>query len=420
MSAIIDVTASPATPAAPLLVTILAPNGAPEVGARLIDTGRGAMNTRVSSQFWNRPGDQRFLSLDDLYAHTKKAADESFYGIINVPDIRCIAERENPDSLRLAIPAGENGRVVEAEPTHWSFGQLNSLLGTPAQYLRRLPAPLAAINLQYAVANFRAEAVKAFVRENGRTELRAATGPDYGRIFDHEIVAAVQRIAGNGTGDTHWKVPGLLDWSNMRYDPNHPISKQTTTLFASDRDVFIFLVDDLHPIEIGKLADGSPDYIFRGFIVANSEVGSKSLTVSTMYLRGICCNRILWGVEGYQEISLRHSKNAPMRFPGEVGPALESFANESTGKLLSGIASARDAVVARDDEARESFLDRQGFTKPQTKAIMASVLREEGKAPESVWDFVQGITAVARSIPHQDTRVDFERRAGRLLDKVAA
>jgi hypothetical protein len=46
--------------------------------------------------------------------------------------------------------------------------------------------------------------------EDARTELRAVTGPDYGWIWDHELVAAVMRIAGNGTGDTRWKVPGTL------------------------------------------------------------------------------------------------------------------------------------------------------------------------------------------------------------------
>jgi hypothetical protein len=51
-----------------------------------------------------------------------------------------------------------------------------------------------------------------------RTELRAVTGPDYGRIYDHELVFAVQRIAGNGTGDTRWKVPGVLDWSTGIYN----------------------------------------------------------------------------------------------------------------------------------------------------------------------------------------------------------
>ena len=53
---------------------------------------------------------------------------------------------------------------------------------------------------------------------------------DNGRIHDHELVEAVQRIAGNGTGDTRWKVPGVLDWSTGVYNPDVEISRDTTTL----------------------------------------------------------------------------------------------------------------------------------------------------------------------------------------------
>ena len=87
---------------------------------------------------------------------------------------------------------------------------------------------------------------------------RRITGPNYGRIYDHELVAAVQRIAGDGVGDTRWKVPGVLDWSTGVYNPCVDVTKDTTTLYASDRDVFLFLVDDLNPIEAGTLPDGSP------------------------------------------------------------------------------------------------------------------------------------------------------------------
>ena len=83
---------------------------------------------------------------------------------------------------------------------------------------------------------------------------RAVTGPDYGRIYDHELVEAVQRIAGDGVGDTRWKVPGTLDWSTGVYNPRVDVTRDTTTLYASDRDVFLFLVDDLHPIEAGRVA----------------------------------------------------------------------------------------------------------------------------------------------------------------------
>jgi len=57
----------------------------------------------------------------------------------------------------------------------------------------------------------RGELVKTLEADNGRVELRAVTGPDYGRIWDHELVAAAMKIAGNGTGDTRWKVPGVLE-----------------------------------------------------------------------------------------------------------------------------------------------------------------------------------------------------------------
>ncbi len=39
--------------------------------------------------------------------------------------------------------------------------------------------------------------MKTLEADDGRIELRAVTGPDYGRIWDHELVAAVMRIAGN-------------------------------------------------------------------------------------------------------------------------------------------------------------------------------------------------------------------------------
>src|SRR3546814_4379725 len=81
--------------------------------------------------------------------------------------------------------------------------------------------------------------MKTLETEDGRTELRAVTGPDYGRIWDHELVAAVMNIAGDGTGDTRWKVPGLLDWSTMTHNPFVDVTKDTTTLYASDRDVFL-------------------------------------------------------------------------------------------------------------------------------------------------------------------------------------
>ncbi len=58
---------------------------------------------------------------------------------------------------------------------------------------------------------------------------------------------------------------------------------RATTLYASDRDVFIFLVDDRNPISFE--ADGVKRNLFRGFMVWNSEVGSHRFGLMTfLYL----------------------------------------------------------------------------------------------------------------------------------------
>ena len=384
-------------------------------GGYKVDISTGERIGRVSSEWFSRPDDERYLSLSELYASVKGRAERSRTRTVESAAIRVEAHRDDPENLALILPDAE----APVAPTHWSFGQLASLVSAPAAYLRQLPAPLAGINLQYGLTSHRAEQIKTLETEDGRTELRAVTGPDYGRIYDHELVAAVQKIAGNGTGDTRWKVPGTLDWSSGVYNPMVDITKDTTTLYASDRDVFLFLVDDMNPIEAGKLSDGSPDLYFRGFYCWNSEVGAKTLGIASFYLRAVCQNRNLWGVEDFQEISIRHSKYAANRFAHEAAPALTRFADSSPRPFVEGIRAARERIVAHSDDDRTDFLRKRGFSKAETARIVETVLAEEGRPPESVFDFVQGITAVARSKPQQDTRLEMEGKAKKLLERAA-
>jgi len=378
-----------------------------------VDVSRGESNTRVSSQWFSRPPDQRFLSLDALLEHTKTFATASKAEILDSDQVKVEAPDNN--TIELHLPNGE-----EALPTHWSFGQLCSLVEAPASYLHRLPAQLAGINLQHGLCHHRAEKLKSYTTPDGeggnRLQLRAMTGPDYGRIFDWEVVEAAKRILTEDGG--MWKVPGVMDWSTNVYNPHAPVTLDTTTLFASDRDVFMFLVDDLNPIEIGKLPNGEPDLLFRGCYMWNSEVGSRSLGMATMYLRAICCNRILWGVENFEEITMRHSRLAPDRFLMKLQPALRSFHDAGTAKVLTGIKTARDAVVADDSDGREAFLRGKGFSKKATREIIEDVTKCEGHAPKSIWDFVQGITLHAQRKENQDARLDEEKAAKKILDQI--
>ncbi len=125
------------------------------------------------------------------------------------------------------------------------------------------------------------------------------------------------------------------------------------------------------------------------------------------------------GVENFEEISIRHSKFAANRFAYEAAPALESFADSSVRSFVDGIKSARERIVARTDEDRETFLRKNGFSKSDSAKIIQTVLAEEGHPPASIFDFVQGITAHARGKTNQDTRLDLEGKARKLFARLS-
>ncbi|NGO55417.1 hypothetical protein G6N73_30965 [Mesorhizobium camelthorni] len=122
------------------------------------------------------------------------------------------------------------------------------------------------------------------------------------------------------------------------------------------------------------------------------------------------------GVEDFQEITIRHSKYAASRFALEAEPALIQFAESSPMPFINGIKAARERIVARDDDDQTTFLRKLGFSKVETAKIIDAVLADEGHPPASVFDFVQGITRVARDKRHQDARLEMEGKAKKLLD----
>jgi hypothetical protein len=64
-------------------------------------------------------------------------------------------------------------------------------------------------------------------------------------------------------------------------------------------------------------------------------------------------------------------------------------------------------------------MTKREFSKAETAKIIDDGARRGGHKPESVFDFVQGIIAVASDKTQQDERLDLEARAKKLLDRVA-
>ena len=389
--------------------------GPPPVSAGYkVDISRGERIGRVSSEWFSRPDDERYLSLSALYAAVRARADRATARTVETRALRVEASRDNAERLALIVP----GREEPIAPTHWSFGQMCSLVGAPAGYMRQLPAPLAGINMQHGLLSHRAELVKTLEADDGRIELRAVTGPDYGRIWDHELVAAVMKIAGDGTGDTRWKVPGLLDWSTMTHNPFVEVTKDTTTLYAS-RSRCLPLPGRRRPSDRGRPpAQRRPRPLLPRLLLLEQRGGLQDAR------HGVLLSpRRLHEPQHLGRRGLRGDHDPPQqvrrhRFAHQAAPALERFATSSPAPFLAGIRAAREQIVARKDEDRESFLRKRGFSRPETEKIIATVLEEEGRPPESIFDFVQGITALARAKPHQDARLELEGKAAKLLSSV--
>jgi hypothetical protein len=376
--------------------------------------------TQASRQWASRPADQRFTSLPDLYDHVHTERENSVQSVVSTR--RTEVQPHPADERRGICIAGDHGL---ATPTHWSFGQLAQLAGAPAAYLRKLPAPIVADCMNYGLRFGRdAEEVgvlrtsQTVVDETGamqpvghmmeQAELRAATGPRYGRVWNDEIVGALMHKFGDGrTGD--FRVPG-------EFGKAVDVTKSNTTIYGSDRDIFVFLADETNRIEMKDRRNGLSGSLARGFFVWNSEVGSQSIGAAFFLFDYVCMNRIVWGVQDFKEIRLRHTTSAPDRWLEEISPVLMEYSHASAAPIEQTIAEAQRKRV---DDDLDAFLAKR-FSKSEAVAVQAAHEREEGRPIESLWDVTTAVTAHAKTLPHQDARVAMERRGGAILDLVAA
>jgi hypothetical protein len=361
--------------------------------------------TQASRQWSSRPADERFTSLLDMRDHMATIRERSRNVI--VPSRR-IEVRPTADDKGLEI-WGPNG--VGYSPTHYAFGQLAQRAEAPAGYLRKLPAPMAADAINYGLQFLRqSDDVGVLLYKNGADMARAVTGPKYGRIWNLDVVNPLIDHVGDGvSGD--WRVPG-------EFGRAINVNRDNTTLFAGDRDMFIFLADETRRIEIPNRRNGESGSLARGFFVWNSEVGAQTFGIATFLFDYVCSNRIVWGAAEYKEIRIRHSSNAPDRFFSEIAPALRTYTESSDRRVIETITAAQDRRIG-DADAVSEFLARR-FGPRRVQAIQAAHTLEEGRPVSTLWDAVTGATAVARGIQWQDERVELEREAGKILELVAA
>jgi hypothetical protein len=357
---------------------------------------------QASNQWASRPHDERFANLYDMQAQMRRLHQASTTDVVSNRKIELLPVEGNRRALRIGVDGGALAGM-EMEPTHKSFGQICSLASpgnSPAGYFResKLPGEFIADCLNHNLRfNREVESIGLLGTVLEQTDLRAATGPNYGRVWNAEVVDALVDQFGDGINGK-FRVPG-------EFGQRVAIDKRNTTLFASDRDMFVFLADEDNRIEVAGRS------LARGFFTWNSEVGDTTLGLGFFLFDYVCCNRIVWGADQYTEVRVRHTKGAPDRWLEEIQPVLVEYANGSAAPVIEAIETARQRKIEDDEDA---FIAAR-FGKRMVEPLKAISMSEEGHPIENILDLVVAATAHARSIPNTNDRIEVEREAGQLL-----
>lgn len=361
-------------------------------------SSQGGVLGHASAEWSKRPADQSFLSLEELHAKVLE---------------RTRRAREVPAEYKLLRTEALDGKVkllgranVPADLTWWSFSQLAQRVKAPGAFLQELPATLASqvLNNRLAARGADAGEAKLLLDVNGKATVRGFTGPDYSRIWDSEITERCLALQTRGWHPAPETV--LADGGKTR------------GLYASEKDVFVFMVDNTRRI-FEKLPGGG---LSRGFLAANSEVGDKSFWMIRFLYEWICGNHNIWGVQDVVEIKVRHVGKARSLAFGEMEAELKKYAEASAQEDEAKI---RRCMAHQIAASKEELLDKLFGLKALdlTRKVIAEAYQraEQGREkylaePTSAWGFGNGLTEVARDQEHADARVGLERVAGRIFE----
>lgn len=356
---------------------------------------------RAHHQWANRPHDERFSSLAQLHAACRGYAEVAREAKVDWPDLSVTHDQEN---LQLVGKAG-----VPAIISHHAFGQLASRVQAPASYLRTLPTELAEINLNHGLKHRNTEGHDAVLllhpgNGNEKMVLRAVTTDVYERLWNYEVAQRLQELADRN--NLQPAVP-TFSWNGQ------PADVDSTALYASDHDMFVFLMTKERSI-----TNDAADELFRGIICWNSEVGGTSLGMMRFLFRDLCMNHIIWGAKEVTELRVKHVGKIREKwttFTADVRKYLDSSASDEVAMIKS--AKRFTFGATKEDVLDMLFGARQvGLSRKTLDAAYEAVVPEQDGDPNSAWGFVQGLTRHSQTIPYADRRTELDRAGRKVLE----
>lgn len=391
----------------------------------------------AAHQWASRPDDERYESIHAAILAARLRRQRSAVATVDTEHVRVEASEGD---LRLVGRSGQ-----PASLTHYCTGQLARLAKAPADYVRSLPATLAAQCLNHGLKRAGSSEAEILLHRDDSVpglasmQVRAALTTRYARVWDHRILEKLAPLTQNG-----WRLPPArpapgqtkgvrqateqdvlrMSQANKGRSGGQIISVGDTIapagLYMSDRDLFVFMVN-----EDAGIDDGTGHQLARGFFLTNNEVGNGACHITAFLYDAICGNHIVWGATNVRKQRIIHL-GRDERVEGEIFTAIEderhAQRNDSPKMLEAAIVKARAHVLGdtKDDAiaALVTLGAKVGARITQTAATDAYDAAERSPRygnPAALWGLVNGLTEISQDVSYTDQRTDLDVAAGKLM-----
>jgi hypothetical protein len=341
--------------------------------------------TRAHDELFRRTSDETFPTLQALWEHTHAEKERSADRWRPPQAMRPVAEGD-----RLLLDLGEGN-----EPFHlndWSFTQLCGHAGVSKETVNRVSADTASRIFRETLPAGN-KPLQVFTEDD---LIRSVHGHSYTRLHNVDLLTMLREFA------TDFQPPQRAEVGG----PDN--SGGGNGLYCGEQDMFCFLIDPTGWAEI----DGQA--FAPGFYVWNSEVGKRSVGISTFWFQAVCRNHIIWDATEVVEFTRKHT--------GKVGEALGDIRrivlalvekrDARRDGFLAVMKKAMEAKLGEDAEETMKALTRNGIPKGLAKRAL-EVAAEQGRF--TIFAVVDALTRIARELPNAGDRTDADQKASALL-----
>lgn len=334
--------------------------------------------TQASKELFRRTPDERFESLTSLweYCHHRRERSTDRWQ----PPLSLIPNTE-ADQLRLTV--GHDGAFALND---WSFAQLCKMAGVAKETVNRLSADTASRVFRETMPSGN----KPLQILTSEEIVRSLHGVTYTRLWDADLLIMLREFAVDFTPP-----PKAFDGS--------------TGLYSGEQDLFVFMIDPTGWAEIGDEA------FTPGFFVWNSEVGKRSVGVSTFWFQQVCQNHIVWDATEVVEFTRKHtaSVHGSIAEIRQIIEALIAKRDERKDGFVRVIKRAMETKLGDDAPEVEALLAKSGIARVLAKRAL-ELTHERGER-FTLWSVVDALTQLARELPNAGDRNDADQKASSLL-----